>query len=784
MRSSLIWALTLAGTATSAAIKPTPATTTAVSTSIAPQQTASADSACGAAKAAAESYLAGHENATVAVISPSVAYACLSSVAVDKKRDLDLLNYLEPYVAFQSTLEPLADPPEGYLIPGIDVIGGFGQIRAKLSKDEYKSQLEFALELQRLFVLASDGHFAYRPAILSIFNFRSRNQLVSVSDDGISLPRVYLASDFRKSVVNNTDVYDVESIDGVPVVDWLEAQSYRMSYQDPDAKYNALFTNPASRVQDGGDSFTVRYARQTPDEQIIKFTNGSTYTDRPVALIATDNVPFIGSAESIHEEFEVPVTTTSSTTTATASAEPSRSSSASPTSTQVPGYPLPVAKHKSDWIAGYFLNGTEYKDTAVLAVLAFSPWNVPAAELDVELEMLEANRVVAEFLKKAKETGKNKLIVDVQGNGGGLIAAGFQLYSQLFPKVTDVWDGNRLRANPALNALGLTAEVSSPVILAREIVTAYLDEDRKPYADWKDVYGPEFVGNQNVTNLLRYNQTQFGFPKNTVGQVFEPENMVVVTDGTCGSTCTIFTGLLVREQGVRTIALGGRPLEAPMQAVGGVEGVEVIEYAQLRQVVRKVAIDAVGARTAGLLQKIDDAGLLPSMGEPPLLPGLEFAGAFNYRNAYSRNNVDGYPEQFVYEAAHCRLFYTPAMITNPVAIWNRTADVAWNKGKCVSGSTANSDATIGDDTIPFSKNVISKVEVYEGPGSLLYKGDYERPSPYIPTRAGTKRSIADNLEGLENFEYVYRPRIGDIKESIELDIPEGWEYERKKAALG
>ncbi|KAK2052099.1 hypothetical protein LY76DRAFT_527352, partial [Colletotrichum caudatum] len=163
-------------------------------------------------------------------------------------------------------------------------------------------------------------------------------------------------------------------------------------------------------------------------------------------------------------------------------------------------------------------------------------------------------------------------------------------------------------------------------------------------------------------------------------QAFEPQNIVVVTDGACASTCTISTSLLVEEYGVRTIALGGRPHEGAMQAVGGVKGAQVLIFANhLRG-----AFD-----------------VLPDIGEPPLLPSLAASGgSFNYRNAYARDNVDGFPEQFVYKAANCRLFYTSEMVTDPVAIWTRSADIAWKKAKCVNGSTSNSDGTISDEVVP------------------------------------------------------------------------------------
>ncbi|KAK1948913.1 peptidase S41 family protein [Colletotrichum sublineola] len=756
MRSPLPWAFALATTATAAAVKPTQARADTTA------------SACQLAQSAAESFLSTQPNASFALISPSVAFDCLRTVVIDKQKDLDLLNYLEPFVAFQSTLDTLIDPPEGYLLPGVDVIGGFGQIRANLLKDVYKSQVEFALDLKRVFAQAADGHFTYNPAILQVFNFVSRTALVSVSDDGLSVPRVYLYDDFLKSQVNDTDVWDIRSIDGVPITKWLEAQSFQVASQDPDSKYNALFqTNPATQALGSGNAFGTRYAGETPDSQVIKFTNGSEYTDGLVAAVPVDFVPFIGSPESIHAAVELPPTATPTATptpTSTA-ASTSLSSTAIPTQTQIPGYPLPIVKHASDWISGYFLEGSGYEDTAVLAILSFAPKDIDSADGDFELD--EAKRVVDDFLKKSKEAGKTKLVIDVQANGGGFVSAGFQLYNQLFPKTADIWDGSRLRAHEALNAIGLTAQEVSPDVLA-DFNGASLDEAGKPYENWQALYGPEFIGGQNVTNLLRFNESDILSLRSTEEQLFEPENILIVTDGACASTCTIFTGLLVEEHGVRTIALGGRPREAAMQAVGGVKGSQVLTFAALQSAIKQTASDAIKADRLDHLTEAFD--VLPDVGEPPLLPSLAAAGSFNYRNAYARNNVDGFPEHFVYRAANCRLFYTSEMITDPVAVWTRSADIAWKKAKCVNGSTVNSDGTISDGIVPYSKEAIGLNLGYEGPGSLSYKGDYEPPSPYVRQRTSVKRSIADDLRPSEDFEYVYNKLKIGISHTVQMRL--------------
>jgi hypothetical protein len=49
-------------------------------------------------------------------------------------------------------------------------------------------------------------------------------------------------------------------------------------------------------------------------------------------------------------------------------------------------------------------------------------------------------------------------------------------------------------------------------------------------------------------------------------------------DGMCSSTCAIASELLKDQGDVRTIAVGGRPQEGPMQGVGGTKGAQVFSW--------------------------------------------------------------------------------------------------------------------------------------------------------------------------------------------------------------
>jgi hypothetical protein len=87
-------------------------------------------------------------DAPIVNVKPSVGIACLKSVPLDKTRDLALLEYIGPYIQFQSTLEVLANPPTEYLFPGVDVLGGLEAIKQKLQDDGYDSQYDFMVALR------------------------------------------------------------------------------------------------------------------------------------------------------------------------------------------------------------------------------------------------------------------------------------------------------------------------------------------------------------------------------------------------------------------------------------------------------------------------------------------------------------------------------------------------------------------------------------------------------------------------------------------------------------
>ena len=181
--------------------------------------------------------------------------------------------------------------------------------------------------------------------------------------------------------------------------------------------------------------------------------------------------------------------------------------------------------------------------------------------------------------------------------------------------------------------------------------------------------------------MFWYDNTAFSSPRRRA-------NLFQITDGLCASTCTIFTELM-KGQGVRTIAFGGRPKNAPMQSMGGVKGAQLQPLQMLSGVPAGVArllklASAQGKEplTKDELQRLNSTIVTPLDEFPLILKG----GGVNIVNAFSPTN-HRLPRQFMYEAAECRRFFTAKNIFHRETAWASAADAMFHNGGCVPGST-------------------------------------------------------------------------------------------------
>ncbi|TWU70924.1 hypothetical protein ED733_001034 [Metarhizium rileyi] len=661
-------------------------------------------------------------------LRPSVGNACRKALPLLQRENIALLDYLQPYIAYQSTIELLKDPPPEYLLPGVDLMGGMQAIRQRLQKQGYQSQLDVMTDLQNLFVASSDNHFGYTPGLFTAFR-QSREGLdvVSVSTNGLDMPQIYAAKDINGPENKTYTPSPIDTIDGQDVFEFLEKESMGIpqGHQDPDARFNSLFNSIPVKALDRSGMATASI-HDIPDQHVIKHKNGtSRVVINSLTTLPKTNLSGIRSVQDYQKRFELPPQDKPT------APKPPDQGPKRPPRDALPGYPKSTVKHPDEFVTTYLLNDTELQDTTVVSILSFVSLvekNPLSDNLNLSLLVRQFEDVIDETANLARSQGRDKLIIDMSANPGGSLDLADVAYTAFFPGAPfDAFDRYRINDGVEFMKTAFEPNETLGILIADEGKprNAKNETIESPEA----LLAPQLIKGQNLS--MEFHRDLFtryltepdvflhGYgPKGKNDSrsrepPWKPENTVIVTDGLCASACTIFTGLMTRNLGIRTIALGGRPMNKPMQAMGGVKGTEAVGLGDIKGVMTdamKSQKETQKGNSTGIEQPMGNSSScsIPSVREPPLLPFLEDpgnGGSANTRNAYSRNDVDGFPLHFKYEAANCKLFYTREMILDIKESWKRVANTAFRNGPCVPGSTVNQDGTMGNTALGFDPEV-------------------------------------------------------------------------------
>ncbi|RKF61375.1 Peptidase S41 family protein ustP [Erysiphe neolycopersici] len=660
----------------------------------------------------------------IPIVPAKLAYDCLTSVPLNKTAALELVYSIEPYIQWQSNLAWLKDPPKDYDFPPHDTLNVLASVKENLLNDKYPNEHSFQIDLYSVFTLAHDGHFIFFPDLLSrALDFRRQRALVSISEDGKSLPVIKLFGGFFDlpkssllmtcSKTNNMFIDDViraprvaseiTQINGINASEFIVDEVIKTTGQQIiDAGYNTLFYSKAGFAINQGSGFFAgagrgRFLYPGPNTTLT-FGNGTSLSFQNVASIR-GNFTGVDSGQAFYQRFCDP-----NRFLVPSPAPPPPVSV--PPSPLVPGYPPAVIKTNNTAVSGYYLDGDGFEDVAVLSLLTFESPSPP-----------EYQRVVEKFFSLAKRDGKKKLLIDLSQNGGGLIFLGYDIFRQLFPDI--VQDGNsRWRVNDNFKSISeifssLAQDFNPDTTSSRTLVTQAnlpfnFREDLKisnqSFKTFGDKFGPFSVKDDKFTNLMRWNLsdpiltrnstfgigtdvTGYGFRQNFT-RPFAPEDIVMLHDGYCASTCTIFSQFMRELGGVKSIAMGGRPISGPIEGVGGVKGSQILLWNDIYQLGQSALLNATE-------EQAKDLRRLTTL---PL--SRSGAAASNVRDAILAKNIDdGTPSQFIREISDCRLYYTEHMITDVTALWKTAADSAFNGKACAYGSLPKRPAGSALDSV-------------------------------------------------------------------------------------
>ncbi|KAI0185899.1 hypothetical protein EV127DRAFT_514936 [Xylaria flabelliformis] len=665
------------------------------------------------------------------VFDASLVYECLTSVPFNPAVATRFLKYYNDTLSFQSNLSYLKNPPSTYQQPSVDLIGGLQSLQDAVNSGSFANQYEFEAALQLLVNNAHDDHLFLNAGILSAFSFGSSFDIVSLSVDGVETPKVYIGTDvFDSNVFTSFEPSAIKSINGQNATTYLEtfAAGNVAGSVDPDTDWNRLMFSFAQDIQGAFNVFSGLTPFYPGETITVELENGTTITERNIGIYWSQGptgpletggdfynffvLGFLPASFDPSLEFANPTTTDdSSSTEATPEAG---APSLLPLSWNSPAYPAIPDVAQPDLgivgggvISGYFLNSSS------VSVLSIPTFDVFGDALST------AQTTVNEFITRTQEAGLQKVVIDLQGNRGGQVLLAVDTFKRFFPDI-EPFGGSRMRATRSTSVMGETitdyfnhlaaTDPDKSVLTTVEwVATTRVDaETDSNFTSWSQFFGPVSSSDDVFTKTQRFNLSSEVVSDNLAdaGDNFSitlaptqgtapwaPEDIIILTDGDCSSACALFVEMMNHEAGVRTVTVGGRPTTGPMQAVGGTRGA------------RSLSTDILDNNinfARELLVGTPEADFLPNRTEA--LDVFVVGAAINLRDQVRAGETT--PLQFAYEAADCRIYYTPATVFNYTALWQYAADAIWtDPGLCVAGSTGYATSSSSTKAPPVSNAV-------------------------------------------------------------------------------
>jgi hypothetical protein len=476
-------------------------------------------------------------------------------------------------------------------------------------------------------------------------------------------------------------------------------------------RYNSLFASPArlgGTLTQRGQFYSLNGLWTRQSMLNYTYANGSESSWEALAFVQGNQAKFnYTSGQELYDAF-CAVSNMTAPSNATTSNSTATQGPTAPTQTAGPEYfPEPVARDPYNLLAGYYLK-ENYSDTAVLFIPSFSTSEVDAI---TGLELPENAtagfaKAASDFISQAVTDKKSRLIIDLSANGGGTTIAGFNLFKLLFP-ATQIYSGNRYRNHnfsrllmEGLNDYADEYDDAQTYSLARHWAwvgqvsptqgslgwDSYLNFTGPSTANMTALTGfQNFTANSNdLSPIQGYNSS---IPTTFSSPPFAPENIMLITDGFCASTCSIFVNLLTQQGGVNnTLVFGGMPSSSsqPMNLVGGTRGTEEYSFDQLASNAQEVLEFVQGANASRPALTADQiAQYKELMPIPPSDFPLQFGGGgVNLRNGYNKGSNT--PLEFESDEASCRLFYTRQNLLDPQTTWVDAADAIWGSKQCAA----------------------------------------------------------------------------------------------------
>ncbi|KAF9049822.1 hypothetical protein BJ165DRAFT_1454055 [Panaeolus papilionaceus] len=557
-------------------------------------------------------------------VTPAQVRACITSFPLDPKVKANVIEVVNKTLPFHTSVnyQIQAPPPFEH-----DVQEDLAADLLRISTQSYSSDFEFHLDIYRSFKRANDGHcgvynycydslyVTYLPLPLVLITNENGGQDVHIAPEAFTvssaefkeqmsawqsdLPyplrgQLESLSGAKVLLINGEDPFiavnkNTETTGGYQSFGTRQ-NSFFASYHSGAAGWEYYMGNFAQHVHPLTDEVELtvqRTGRKTRDTFKIPyysrlgspskaFTDSASYRAKNcVATDKTNGKDYYSTNFNIdaHRQFLPPI--------ATYQQQPAVSPEEyyrHPMNVILDGLPptdIPLPEHLRPEVpalnSSYSVSQFYLLDdgiTGVLALGSFSAHNYTTF-----------GKSLLKGLTELKEKGAKQLIVDVTNNGGGYICIAHWLHRIIIgpSETTEPQAGldSVIRAGPLAQLIVKTIVGGmDPLALLSYNPTQWTNATHHQFpatADWIKPYSVEINGHQDAFSQRLGQECQpFSWDAPVEG-LFEPDNILIVSNGRCASSCSLFSITMSKEEGVRTVVVGGKA-DTPQDYCGTVGG--------------------------------------------------------------------------------------------------------------------------------------------------------------------------------------------------------------------
>ncbi|KIY68655.1 hypothetical protein CYLTODRAFT_489574 [Cylindrobasidium torrendii FP15055 ss-10] len=631
-------------------------------------------------------------------VAPADVRACFTSFAVNETEKTNILDVVNKTLSVfhTSTSYALQLPP-----PYEDVHEDILADLARISGQEYASDYDLHIDISRSVKRLKDGHCVwanycydsafvnYNPLPLVLVNGETVHiaseaydvasaefgDQLSVWEDALSSVQGGLAalSGAEVLAINGADPFEAVNANA-EIVGGYQAfatrqNSFFSSYQRASANWSYILGNFAQqslplsdsvsltlRLPEAYDTIEIEVPYYSRIGAISNFTDAASYrAGNCVAVDGTNGVDYYdGSDDSVAPlmkavQADIPPTRK----------EYKRMNVILDTTKSV-DVTLPPSRQPSDPISGFGVGQFYLLPDNTTGVFAFGSFS--AGSFDAGIAGMQAG------LQGLKDSGAQKLIVDVTNNGGGYVCFAHALHRLISgPKASTV-------PNAGLNTTARAHELAQSIVEAIIADPQGVDpdvnllynprqwvdiDDNLPYDADENWLIPPVV--KDVNGRREYfsptlgpdcDESIFSTPP-PQEPLFEGADVIIVSNGRCASSCSLFSTTMAKSEGAKTVVVGGKSDQD--QKYCGVVGGQSTDFSTMDSELK----------TTGL----KNASLAP----PNLL--VNGVQGITWRLGYGIDGVDDptIPEEFLDKPADVNLKLTLELANNPPALWEEVA---------------------------------------------------------------------------------------------------------------